>query len=145
MSVDLNHVRRLEDRTEIFQLFAEYSDALDADDHARYASAFAAAGTLRAGLGEATGPAAIEALLDKKRGPAIRAGKRPGWHVVSNIRVDVADDGESARATALWSYVTVDDQGAPIVIKIGRYLDEHVREDGGWRLKLHEITKLAGT
>jgi hypothetical protein len=54
-------------------------------------------------------------------------------HVTTNIEVDVADDGETARAR---SYVTVY-QALPDfplqAIFIGGYIDDFVKADGAWR------------
>ena len=57
-------MQELEDREAIRRIFVDYARYLDAGDHAGYASLFADDGVMAAQLGEAVGPAAIEATLD---------------------------------------------------------------------------------
>ncbi len=67
---DAKRLQELEDREEIRQIFVDYARYLDSHDHAGYASLFAHEGKLIAQLGEAVGPSAIEALLDRYRSTA---------------------------------------------------------------------------
>ena len=68
---DSERLQVLEDREEIRQIFVDYAKYLDSGDHAGYASLFASDGVLVAQLGEAVGPAAIEAILDENLGPHV--------------------------------------------------------------------------
>ena len=68
---DTERLQVLEDREEIRQIFVDYAKYLDSGDHAGYASLFASDGVLVAQLGEAVGPAAIEAILDENLGPHV--------------------------------------------------------------------------
>jgi ketosteroid isomerase-like protein len=132
----------LEDREQIRQLFVDYAGYLDTADHAGYASLFASDGVLNAQLGEAVGPAAIEALLDATLSPEVRATFPPAVHVMNNQRIDV--DGDTATTSVLWFYLTTDDDGSPVVLQAGRYVDDLVREAGRWKLKRHDISRLMG-
>jgi ketosteroid isomerase-like protein len=135
-------LRELEDREQIRHLFVACAAYLDAADHAGYASLFASDGVLAAQLGEAVGPAAIEAMLDATLSPEVRATCPPAVHVINNQRIDV--DGDTATTSSLWFYLTTDDDGSPTVLQAGRYEDDLVREDGHWKLKRHDISRLMG-
>jgi uncharacterized protein (TIGR02246 family) len=135
-------LRELADHEEIRRIFVEYARYLDAADHAGYASLFARDGVMAAQLGEAVGPAAIEAALDAALSPQVRATFPSAVHVMNNQSIDV--DGDTATTAVLWFYLTTDGDGVPMVLQAGRYTDEVVREDGRWKLKRHDITRLMG-
>ena len=140
--MDDTRLQELEDREAIRRIFVDYARYLDAADHAGYASLFADDGVMAAQLGEAVGPAAIEATLDASLGPAVRATFPAAVHVMSNQRIDI--DGDTATTDVLWFYLTTDGDGAPTILQSGRYTDEVVRRDGGWKLKRHDISRLMG-
>jgi ketosteroid isomerase-like protein len=135
-------IRELADREEIRQIFVDYARYLDAGDHAGYASLFAADGVLLAALGEATGPAAIEAILDKTLGPHVRGHLPPAIHIMNNQRIDL--DGDAATTEVVWFYLTSDPDGVPTVLQSGRYRDDLVREGGSWKIKRHDISRVMG-
>jgi uncharacterized protein (TIGR02246 family) len=139
---DIARLQELADREEIRQIFVHYAGYLDAGDHAGYAGLFARDGVLVAQLGEALGPAAIEALLDKSLGPQVRGHLPPAIHVMNNQQIDV--DGDTATTEVMWFYLTTDPDGVPTVLQAGRYTDDLVREDGRWRIKRHEISRAMG-
>ncbi|WP_116996510.1 nuclear transport factor 2 family protein [Desertimonas flava] len=135
-------LQELSDHEEIRRIFVEYARHLDAGDHAGYASLFASDGVMAAEIGDAVGPAAIEAALDAALSPATRATFPPAVHVMNNQSIDV--DGDNATTEVLWIYLTTDDDGAPTVLQAGRYTDTLVRENGRWKLARHDITRLMG-
>ena len=135
-------LRELADHEEIRRIFVEYARYLDSADHAGYASLFARDGVMVAQLGEAVGPAAIEAALDRALSPDVRATFPSAVHVMNNQSIDV--DGDTATTGVLWFYLTTDDDGVPMVLQAGRYTDDLIREDGRWKLKRHDITRLMG-
>jgi ketosteroid isomerase-like protein len=139
---DTERLRLLEDREEIRQIFVDYARYLDSGDHAGYASLFASDGVMAAQLGEAVGPAAIEAILDENLGPQMRGHLPTAIHVMANH--DISVDGDTATATVVWYYLTTDPDGCPTVLQSGRYHDDLVREDGRWKIKRHEITRAMG-
>jgi ketosteroid isomerase-like protein len=139
---DADRLQLLEDREEIRRIFVDYARYLDAGDHAGYASLFARDGVLAAQLGEATGPAAIEAILDEHLGPEVRGDLPPAIHVTVNHEIDV--EGDTATATVVWYYLTTDPDTVPTILQSGRYHDDLVREDGRWRIRRHEITRAMG-
>jgi ketosteroid isomerase-like protein len=139
---DADRLQQLEDREEIRQIFVDYARYLDSGDHAGYASLFAADGALAAQLGEAVGPAAIEAILDENLGPQVRGDLPPAIHITANHDIHV--DGDTATATVVWYYLTTDPDSVPTILQSGRYLDDLVREDGRWKIRRHEITRAMG-
>ncbi|MEI9852423.1 MAG: nuclear transport factor 2 family protein [Sphingomonas sp.] len=134
--------QELEDREAIRQVFTDYARYLDGRDFAGYASLFARQGRMKASLGEAVGPEAILALLDKYREVSKGQDFPRAVHIVNNH--DITLDGDAARAVVLWFYLTTDPDGSPIVLQGGRYTDELIREDGAWKLVSHDITRLFG-
>ena len=44
----------------------------------------------------------------------------------------------------IWSYVTHDDEGFPLLLQLGHYRDQLAREDGAWRFRVREITRDLG-
>jgi ketosteroid isomerase-like protein len=139
---DTERLQLLEDREEIRQIFVDYARYLDAGDHAGYASLFAADGVLAAQLGEAVGPAAIEAILDENLGPRVRGHLPPAIHVMANHDIHV--DGHQATATVVWYYMTTDADACPTILQSGRYRDDLVREGGRWKIRHHEISRAMG-
>lgn len=139
---DSERLQVLEDREEIRQIFVDYAKCLDSGDHAGYASLFASDGVLVAQLGEAVGPAAIEAILDKNLGPHVRGHLPTSIHVMTNQQIDV--DGDTATTDLVWYYLTSDPDTVPTVLQSGHYNDVLVREDGRWKIKRHEISRAMG-
>ncbi len=95
-----------------------------------------------AALGEAVGPAAITALLDKARAPELREGQPEAIHVMHNH--DIAISGDTAQAQVVWYYLTSDADGMPKILQGGRYYDDLVREDGAWKIARHDIKRVFG-
>jgi uncharacterized protein (TIGR02246 family) len=139
---DADRLQVLEAREEIRQIFVDYAKYLDSGDHAGYASLFAADGVLVAQLGEAVGPAAIQAILDENLGPQVRGHLPASVHVMTNQTIDVV--GDTATTSLVWYYLTTDADGSPTVLQSGRYEDDLVREDGKWKIKRHEISRAMG-
>ena len=137
-----DRTQELEDREAIRRIFADYAGYLDAGDHAGYASLFADDGVMAAQLGEAVGPAAIEATLDAALGPSVRATFPSAVHVMNNQRIDI--EGDTATTDVLWFYLTTDDDGVPTILQAGRYTDRLVKRNGEWKLSRHDISRLMG-
>jgi 3-phenylpropionate/cinnamic acid dioxygenase small subunit len=132
---------RLEAAEEIRQLLLEYARCLDAGDYRGYAALFTEDGELHAQLGEAKGRAAIQALLDKRLDTG-DAPRRTAVHFVGSPTINV--DGETATSEVVWTYVTNDADGYPVMFQLGRYRDELVLEEGRWRFKRRTITRELG-
>ena len=139
---DTARLQELEDREQIRQIFVDYAKYLDAGDHAGYASLFADDGVMLAQLGEAVGPAAIKEVLDTNLGPQVRGHLPEAIHVMNNQRIDI--DGDTATTVVVWFYLTSDEDGVPTVLQSGRYNDDLVRENGEWKIKRHDISRVMG-
>jgi ketosteroid isomerase-like protein len=139
---DTTRLQELEDREAIRQIFVDYAKYLDSGDFAGYGSLFATDGVLAAQLGEAVGPAAITALLEQTLGPHVRGHLPPSIHVMNNQRIDL--DGDTATTVVVWFYLTTDPDGVPTVLQSGRYTDELVRENGQWKIRRHDISRVMG-
>lgn len=139
---DADRLRELEDREQIRQIFVDYAKYLDSGDFAGYAGLFAHDGVLQAQLGEAVGPAAIEEVLDKNLGPQVRSHLPEAIHVMNNQHIEI--DGDTATTVVVWFYLTSDPDGVPTVLQSGRYRDDLVREDGSWKIKRHDISRVMG-
>jgi hypothetical protein len=129
-----------EDRARIEDLQARYLFAFDFGDAAGYANTFAPDGILNYGAGEIKGREAIAGFIasGRERTAEARAnpppGERPpvGRHIINNIVVTVAADGNSARGQAYWTHMTSDATGYGTVDFFGHYEDELVKIDGEW-------------
>ncbi len=123
-------LQRFEDKEEIEQLLLDYGRHLDDRDFAAYSRLFAADGEWAGGFGSVTGPANIQAFMEKNLGTGPnRAGN---YHLLSNFVITV--DGETATAWSRWAFVVPGERGATIA-QAGRYDDTLVRENGRWRFK----------
>lgn len=124
-------VQVLEDREEIRALILAYGQAHDHRDYRTFASLFATNGEWIGGLGSATGPDAIFALMDKSIGHNPLPDGSGTFHVMTNEQIEIA--GDRASAVTKWLYITPGDDQAPRLTYLGHYNDEFVRENGRWR------------
>src|ERR1700733_10249464 len=86
-------VQQLEDEKEIREVVIRYGEYLDARDYAGYASLFAKDGVWTGGFGSGTGPAAIQALMEKNLGkPEAGFINKQNFHLDTTIVVDVKGD-----------------------------------------------------
>jgi uncharacterized protein (TIGR02246 family) len=132
-------LQRLEDLEEIRRLLEEYARCLDAGDHAGYAELFTKDGELHAQLGEAKGREAIRSLLDARLKDGGSSARRTAFHQIGNATIDV--DGDQATSRVMWAYVTHDDGNYPMILQVGHYNDELVRDAGRWRFRRRTITR----
>jgi len=128
-SVD-TRLRRFEDKEEIQALLLDYGRHLDGRDFTAYSSLFARDGEWVGGFGSVTGPAAIQAFMEKNMGTAPNRAKN--YHLLSNFVITVT--GDTATAWSRWAFVVPGERGAAIS-QAGRYDDQLVRENGRWRFK----------
>lgn len=127
-------VRQLEDQEQIRQVLIEYGEYLDARDYAGYASLFARDGVWTGGFGSATGPAAIQAMLEKNLSKAEPGFiNKSSFHLMTTEVVKVTGDTATARSRYLFFTATADNKPGPTLA--GRYVDEFVREDGRWKIR----------
>jgi ketosteroid isomerase-like protein len=122
-------IRRLEDVEAIRALDARYCRLLDESDWPAFVALFTPDGTFD-GLSRVTGHDALLAFFSGLAGSGMTF-----WHHVSNHEIDVADDRARVRSL-LWQPCVVD--GVPHVAA-GRYTDELVRTERGWRYRLKRV------
>jgi 3-phenylpropionate/cinnamic acid dioxygenase small subunit len=123
-------VKRLEDIEGVWQLFMDYRRLLDARDYAGYSQLFVEDGEWLGNLGEARGPAEIEALLERtlERYPDDSTRTH---HLVCNPVVQI--DGDRATSQSTWVYVTRDENDRPELSLLGHYDDVLTRDGERWK------------
>jgi uncharacterized protein (TIGR02246 family) len=125
----------------ITKLIYTYAERIDAGDFAGVAELFAHATLTFEGFGDAvTGRDAIEHLYTRST-RRYEDGTPRTKHVMTNVMVDVADDGEAASSR---SYFTVL-QSVPGALALqpviaGRYRHTYERMDGRWRVRTMHVT-----
>lgn len=130
----IQRVQVLEDREEIRRAIIAYGEYLDARDYAGYASLFASDGVWAGGFGSATGPAAIQKMLEANLGkPEPGFINKSSFHLVTTEVVDV--DGDTATARSRYIFYTTSTDNRPATALAGRYVDHFVRENGVWKIK----------
>jgi len=123
-------LQRLEDENEIRTLLLDYGRFLDRRDFKSYAALFARDGEWVGGFGSVTGPANIQAFMEKNMGTG--PNRRNDYHLLTNFVITVT--GDTATAWSRWTFVVPGQSGAAIA-QAGRYDDTLVRENGRWRFK----------
>lgn len=122
----------LEDVRAIERLLLEYGRTLDARDFAAYSALFAPEGQWRGALGTFTGPAEIQAAMERIFAGATDIPKGSNFHVMSNFIIDV--QGEQATASS-WFVFHRMEGNKPVAEVAGRYEDLLVRVDGAWKFQ----------
>jgi uncharacterized protein (TIGR02246 family) len=121
---------RLEDLAEIQQLYIDYGRHLDAGDAVAYAELFARDARLRLGpVLRADGRAAIEAAAATVL-VAATSGDARTVHVLGSPRITL--DGDRATGECVWVAISQPTAG-PAPVRVGRHVDDLVREEGRWR------------
>lgn len=127
-------VQVLEDREEIRRLIISYGEYLDARNYAGYAGLFARNGVWTGGFGSATGPVAIQAMLEENLGKSEPGFvNKSSFHLVTTEVIDV--NGDSATARSRYMFYTATPENRPNALLAGRYIDQFVRENGAWKIK----------
>jgi len=127
-------VQQLQDEQAIREVTIRYGEYLDARDYAGYAALFAKDGVWTGGFGSATGPAAIQELLEKNLGkPEPGFINKANFHLMTTAVVEV--DGDTAKARSRYTFFSASPDNRPTVALAGRYVDEFVRENGTWKIK----------
>ena len=123
-------LQRFEDKEEIQNLLLDYGRFLDNRDFKSYSNLFAKDGEWVGGFGSVSGPANIQAFMEKNMGTA--PNRANNYHLLSNFVITV--QGDTATAWSRWAFVVPGQSGATIA-QAGRYDDTLVRENGRWRFK----------
>jgi hypothetical protein len=129
------HVQQLQDQVAIREVLIRYGEYLDARDYAGYASLFAKDGVWTGGFGSASGPAAIQAMLEEHLGkPEPGFLNKSNFHLMTTAVIEV--DGDTAKARSRYMFFTASPDNKPTPALAGRYVDDFVRESGVWKIKL---------
>lgn len=127
-------VQQLEDQEAIRHVLVAYGEHLDARDYAGYAALFAREGVWTGGFGSATGPAAIQAMLEENLGKAEPGFvNKSSFHLMTTMVVEV--DGDTATARSRYAFFTASADNKPVPALAGRYVDQFIREDGQWKIR----------
>jgi hypothetical protein len=131
-------VQQLQDQLLIREVLVRYGEYLDARDYAGYAALFAKDGVWTGGFGSATGPAAIQAMLEEHLGKAEPGFiNKSNFHLMTTAVIEV--NGDSAKARSRYTFFTASPDNKPTPALAGRYVDELIRENGEWKIK-HRTT-----
>ena len=131
-------LQRLTDIEEIRTVLNDYGRHLDRRDFKAYAALFAKDGVWDGGFGAGTGPAEIQAMMEKMIAGALIDGAQSNFHVLTNFDIRVEDD--RATAWSRWTFVAQDPDKRARVLYAGRYDDELVREAGRWKFKRRTVS-----
>jgi uncharacterized protein (TIGR02246 family) len=125
----------------ITRLIYTYAERIDAGDFAGVADVFAHATLTFEGFGDAvTGREDIAALYARTT-RRYEDGTPRTKHVMTNIIVDLADDGETASSRSYFTVLqAVPGEFALQPVIAGRYRHTYVRLDGRWEVATMHIT-----
>jgi ketosteroid isomerase-like protein len=125
----------------ITKLIYTYAERIDAGDFAGVAEVFAHATLTFEGFGDVvTGGDAIEALYTRTT-RRYEDGTPRTKHLMTNVMVDVADDGESAASRSYFTVLqAVPGELALQPVIAGRYRHTYAHADDRWRVATMHIT-----
>jgi 3-phenylpropionate/cinnamic acid dioxygenase small subunit len=128
-----------EDRSTLHDVYARYAHAFDGADADAWAALFAAdARFIPPGVDPVVGREALRRFV------ADRAEDAPGMrHLIANVVVEPTEDG--ARGRAYFFCLRLSDDGQFRLRNFGRYEDEFVREDGGWKIASRTVVSELAT
>ena len=125
----------------IAKLIYTYAERIDAGDFAGVADVFAHATLTFEGFGDAvTGRDAIAALYARTT-RRYEDGTPRTKHVMTNVMVDVADDGQTASSRSYFTVLqAVPGELALQPVIAGRYRHTYIQLDGRWEVASMHIT-----
>jgi uncharacterized protein (TIGR02246 family) len=119
------------DRLAIQELFVRYATALDDGEVETVVGCFAPNAALESpAIGRIEGTDAIRAFAG--RFAAQRAAGTQFRHLITNLAIDIAPEGDRAGATA-YLLVMISKGGQHRSLPPGRYDCELIKQDGAWR------------
>ncbi len=124
-------VQQLEDTEEIRRLLLDYGRFLDGKNFAACSKLFATDGEFVLPFESVRGQDAIRASMDGMLGKHLAAESGVDFHVLANATIEL--DGDTARSTSFWLYVSARDDGHTQLAQFGHYEDVLCRESGRWR------------
>src|SRR6478735_8698134 len=139
---DAAKLKELEDREAIRQVFVDYARFLDSANYDGYTSLFARDAVFRDAKGRETIGAQMAQYGERVALARTEGRFTEAVHVMNNH--DITIDGDHAKAVVMWSYLCIDPDKMPVLMQMGRYNDELVREDGAWKISVHSIDRIMG-
>lgn len=130
------------EQTEIHDLVAELARLCDEGSPDEVVAVFTADAAWEMGGATIRG---TDGLREMFQGMRDRRSSGPGTgvrHIVTNVVVELAGDGVSARGRAYWLLVAADADGVPTIRRAGDYADEFRREPDGWRFSRRTVRVL---
>jgi uncharacterized protein (TIGR02246 family) len=125
-------LQRLEDLEAIRRLYVDYGRHLDDCDPVAYASLFARDAKLRLGpVLRADGREEIEQAANQMLGNLAAREEKRSVHLIDTPRIELS--GDTASGECVWAAISRGTDGTESSIRVGRHVDELVREDGLWR------------
>jgi hypothetical protein len=142
---DADVLREARDRADIEALMWRYVRALDSYNSDAYASVYTEDGQFGAGPNATKGRAALKEMirgLADARADREAAGETsaPMYHVIANSYIDFVSLDE-AHMHSYWMtmFGPAEPGGQPRVAAVGRGIDELVRVDGQWLIRLRNV------
>ncbi|HEY6347656.1 MAG TPA: nuclear transport factor 2 family protein [Bryobacteraceae bacterium] len=138
--------REAQDRAQIERLMWQYVRALDTENAEAYAAVYTPDGHFGSGANAVRGREALKKMINdlRQRGAETEAKsgqkRAPMYHVLTNTYIEFIDK-DHARMQAYWMTVFgAAGQNTPArVAAAGREVDELVRLNGQWLIKLRDV------
>jgi uncharacterized protein (TIGR02246 family) len=138
--------RETQDRAQIEKLMWQYVRALDTENPEAYAAVYTPDGQFGTGANAVKGREALKKMINDLRQRAAEneaktGEKRPAmYHVIANSYLEFIDK-DHARLQAYWMTVFADGgpKMPPRVAAAGREIDELVRTNGQWLIRLRDV------
>ncbi|MGI9228251.1 MAG: nuclear transport factor 2 family protein [Gammaproteobacteria bacterium] len=127
------------DQQSILRLMNEYCYRIDAGDLAGFAELFRHADWQVVGVpqGADTG---YEEVQKTVQNVTLYDGKTHTKHVMSNVQIDIAESGDTAKAQSYISVLQAVSPDFPLqVIFVGHYRDTFEKVKGEWRFRSRDI------
>lgn len=134
-------LQRLADEEAIRGVLLEYGRSFDERRLQDYANLFAENGTWGSGPNPSRGPAGVLDMITKTVAQIPTAPGKRNFHVMTNMVVDVADDGKTATAWSRYTfYMPSEDGTKPVPFVSGVYDDTLAKIDGTWKFMSRKLT-----
>jgi uncharacterized protein (TIGR02246 family) len=138
--------KEFQDRAQIEKLMWQYVRALDTENADAYAAVYTPDGQFGTGANSVKGREALKKMISdlhqrSAENEAKSGEKRPPmYHVIANSYLEFTDK-DHARLEAYWMTVFAagGPQTPPRVAAAGREVDEIVRTNGQWLIKLRDV------
>lgn len=138
--------RESQDRAQIEKLMWQYVRALDTENADAYAAVYTPDGQFGSGANAIKGRDALKKMINDFRTRAAeneaKTGEKrpPMYHVITNSYLEFLDK-DHARLQAYWMtvFAQAGEKTPPRVAAAGREVDDLVRLDGQWLIKVRDV------